>query len=94
MGFPRQEHWSGLPFPSPVDLPYPEMEPVSPGLAGRQGSSLEPSSGVNAAFITQGNLVRRHSSSWYSLASAHLRLLAENSLGRTKWVESPPFFQF
>ena len=23
MGFPRQEYWSGLPFPSPGDLPYP-----------------------------------------------------------------------
>ena len=29
-GFPRQEYWSGLPFPSPRDLPNPEMEPVSP----------------------------------------------------------------
>ena len=23
MGFPRQEYWSRLPFPSPGDLPYP-----------------------------------------------------------------------
>ena len=30
MGFPRQEHWSGLPFPSPGDLPDPEMELASP----------------------------------------------------------------
>ena len=30
MGFPRQEHWSGLPFPPPGDLPDPEIEsPVS-----------------------------------------------------------------
>ena len=35
MGFPRQEHWSGLPFPFPGDLPAPENEPVSPALAGR-----------------------------------------------------------
>ena len=28
-GFSRQEYWSGLPFPSSVDLPYPEMEPES-----------------------------------------------------------------
>ena len=32
MGFPRQEYWSGLPFPSPGDLPDPEMEPGSPAL--------------------------------------------------------------
>ena len=29
MGFSRQEHWSGLPFPSPEDLPDPGIEPVS-----------------------------------------------------------------
>ena len=34
MGLSRQEHWSGLPFPSAQDLPYPEIEPVSPALAG------------------------------------------------------------
>ena len=32
MGFSRQEHWSGLPFPSPGDLPNPEIEPGSPEL--------------------------------------------------------------
>ena len=34
MGFPRQEHWSGLPFPPPGDLPEPGIEPRSPALAG------------------------------------------------------------
>ena len=34
MGFSRQENWSGLPFPSPGDLPDPGIEPVSPALAG------------------------------------------------------------
>ena len=32
MGFSRQEYWSGLPFPSPGDLPYPGIEPESPTL--------------------------------------------------------------
>ena len=32
MGFSRQEYWSGLPFPSPGDLPDPRIEPVSPAL--------------------------------------------------------------
>ena len=31
-GFSRQEYWSGLPFPSPGDLPDPETEPRSPSL--------------------------------------------------------------
>ena len=30
MGFPRQEYWSELPFPSPEDLPDPGIEPMSP----------------------------------------------------------------
>ena len=34
MGFPRQEYWSGLPFPSPGDLPEPGIKPVSPALTG------------------------------------------------------------
>ena len=32
MEFSRQEYWSGLPFPSPGDLPNPEIEPGSPAL--------------------------------------------------------------
>ena len=32
MGFCRQEYWSGLPFPSPGDLPNPGIEPGSPAL--------------------------------------------------------------
>ena len=32
MEFSRQEYWSGLPFPSPGDLPEPGIEPESPAL--------------------------------------------------------------
>ena len=32
MGFSRQEYWSGLPFPSPGNLPNPGIEPGSPAL--------------------------------------------------------------
>ena len=31
-GFSKQEYWSGLPFPSPGDLPNPGIEPTSPAL--------------------------------------------------------------
>ena len=34
MGFSRQEHWTGLPFPSPGDLTNPGMKPGSPALQG------------------------------------------------------------
>ena len=34
VGFSRQENWSGLPFPSPGELPDPETKLMSPALAG------------------------------------------------------------
>ena len=36
MGFSRQEYWSGVPFPSPGDLPDPGIEPGSPRIVGRR----------------------------------------------------------
>ena len=47
MGFPRQKHWSGLPFPFPGNLPNPGIEPMSPAFVGGffttepQGKSFE-----------------------------------------------------
>ena len=35
MGFPRQEYWSGFPFPPPGDLFDPGIKSMSPALAGR-----------------------------------------------------------
>ena len=45
MELPRQEYWSGLPFPSPCDLPNPRIEPASPMSSELQADSLplEPS---------------------------------------------------
>ena len=49
MGFSRQEYWSGLPFPSPGDLPDSGIEPRSPALQtdalpseppGKHGASI------------------------------------------------------
>ena len=34
VGFSRQEYWSGLPFPTSGDLPYPGIEPTSSSLTG------------------------------------------------------------
>ena len=33
--FPRQQYYSGLPFPSPGDIPDPGIKPVSPALTGK-----------------------------------------------------------
>ena len=40
MGFLSQEHWSGLPFPAPGDLPDPGIEPKSPASPSLQVDSL------------------------------------------------------
>ena len=45
MEFPRQDYWSGLPFPPPGDLPDPGIEPMclaSPALAGRFFTTVLP----------------------------------------------------
>ena len=42
MGFPKQEFWSGLAFPSPGDLPNPGIEPGFPTLRADALSSEPP----------------------------------------------------
>ena len=42
IGFSRQEYWSGLPFPSPEDLPDPGIEPGSPALEADSFPSKPP----------------------------------------------------
>ena len=44
MEFSGQEYWSGLPFPSPGDLPDPGMEPGSPALQADSLPSEPPGS--------------------------------------------------
>ena len=39
-GFPRQQYWSGLPFPTPGDLPDPRIKPMSPVSPELQAHSL------------------------------------------------------
>ena len=50
MGFSRQEYWSGLPFPSPGDLPDPGIEPRSPTLEADALTS-EPPGKINTFII-------------------------------------------
>ena len=53
MEFSRQEYWSGLPFPSPGDLPNPGIQPGSPIL---QSDSLwSELSGKPVSAVAKGN---------------------------------------
>ena len=58
MGFSRQEYWSGLPFPSPGDLPDPGVEPRSPALQADALSS-EPPGKPRRGVISKGESRRR-----------------------------------
>ena len=60
MVFPRQEYWSGLPFPSPGDLPNPWIKPASlksPALAGRFFTTRATWEGPKKHFCREKNKV-------------------------------------
>ena len=52
MEFPGPEHWSGLPFPSPGDLPDPGIEPRSPALQADTLTSEPPGKAFHAKMGT------------------------------------------
>ena len=52
MEFSWQEYWSGLPFPSPGDLPNPGIEPGSPAL---QANSIPPEPAWEPLFAVSGS---------------------------------------
>jgi len=57
MGFPRQEYWSGLLFPSPRDSPDPGIKPTSPAWQAdslplsHQGSPYDPSIPLQGIYL-------------------------------------------
>ena len=51
MGFSKQECWSGLPFPSPGDLPHPGIEPGCPALQADALPSEPPGKGARQICI-------------------------------------------
>ena len=55
MGFPRQEYWSGLPFPPPGDLSDPGIKPLSPALVGGRFTTEPPGKlNINRAIHGSG----------------------------------------
>ena len=52
MGFSRKECWSGLPFPSPGDLPYPGIEPGSPALQVNSFPTESPGKSLRKKLIS------------------------------------------
>ena len=73
MGFPREEYWSGLPFPSPRDLPDPETELESPTLAGRSFTTEPP---VFVVVVQLLSHVWLFANPWTAARQAPLSLLS------------------
>ena len=55
MGFSRQEYWSGLPFPSPGDLPDSGIKPRSPAFQADTLTSEPPGMGVRGSQTEVGH---------------------------------------
>ena len=60
MGFSRQEYWSGLPFPSPGDLPDPGIEPRSPALQANALTSEPPGKPKGLSRVFSSTTVQKH----------------------------------
>ena len=88
MRFSRQEYWSGLPFPSPGDLPDPVIEPMSPAW---QASSLPP-----ARWRQIDPVSRRRRSEWEGkgVTSGEGNFQGEGPACVMTWrCETAPLFQ-
>ena len=73
MGFPRQEYWSGFPFPSPRDLSDPGNEPTSPALAGEFFTAEPP--GKLHPIISAANTLNEEEAPWFVRRSFAILLL-------------------
>ena len=76
VGFPRQEYWSGLPFPPPGDLPNPGIKPVSPASAGGCLTTEPP----GKFQLTPGGHLLQHAVHLWSCVSSQEVLLGAGPL--------------
>ena len=100
MGFPRQEYWTGLPFPSPSHLPNPGIEFVCSELAGRFFTTEPPGRPYVAFIFCHHNSAPRFSSvqlfnhvllfvtPWTAARQASLSITTSQSLLKLMSVES------
>ena len=89
MGFSRQKYWTGLPFPSPGDLPDPGIEPWSPTLQADFFISEPP----GKAFPGKNTRVSCH----FLLQCMKVKSLSHVQLLATPWTaayHAPPSMGF
>ena len=82
MGFSRQEYWSGLPFPSPGDLPDPGIEPRSPAL------QADAWFGYICVVVQSPSCVQLFVTPWPAACQASLSSTVSRSLLKLMTIES------
>ena len=89
MGFPRQEYWNGLPFPSTEDLPNPWIKPGSPILQA-YSSLFEPPGKPHVSFSSLQSLSRvwHFATPWITARQASLSITNTRSSLRLTSIES------
>ena len=86
-GFSRQEHWSGLPFPPPGDIPNPGIEPASPALWSDSlplsywGSPAKVWATCKCTHYLQRLVLPESSQQWKGLCFSTLSTLTVDCLG-------------
>ena len=95
MGFSRQKYWSGLPFPSPEDLPDSRIKPTSlvcPTLAGRIFTTLPPGKPVSFHQIRSDQISRSvvsdSATPWIAARQASLSITNSRSSLRLTSIET------
>ena len=93
MGFPRQNYWSGLPYPFPGDLPDPGIKPMSPELVGGLFTTeppRKPNLGpVLSKLVNKACIIHLHFSSIYSCQGTNSTVSRHFKLDYGTWHRFP-----
>ena len=82
MGYPRKEYWSGLPFPSPGELPDPGIKPTSPAI----GSQILYHWTTWKPEISLGNTLPEPIIKWQHKTGSAARLVLSHKQGLTDYA--------
>ena len=86
VGFVRQEYWSGLPFPSPGDLPDPRIEPESPPLHADSESPWKPLR-IQSCSVTQLCPTLCTPVDWSTMGFPVLHYLPQFAQTHVHWID-------
>ena len=86
MGFPRQEYWSGVPLPSPGDLPNPGIEHRSPALRADASPFEPPGKTTHVCILSRFSCVRLFVTPW---TAAHQAPLSTEFSRQEYWSAMP-----